>query len=402
VKEFAGKKVLILIENLPVPFDRRMWQQALALKDKGADVTVICPKMKGYDKTYERLEGIDIYRHYIKEAGRKTEYLFEYITALFWETVLTLWVFFKKGIDVIHACNPPDLIFLVALPYKMIGKKFIFDHHDLCPELMEAKYGKKGFFYKLLRTAEKLTFMSADISMATNESYKKIAVERGGMKKENVFIVRSGPDIDRMKIVPPDESCKEGKEYLVGYVGVIGRQEGLRYLIDAIKYIECEKKREDIHFVCIGSGPDLENVKNYASEKDVDNFITFTGRVSDEDMMRILGSCDVCVNCDEYNQMNDKSTMNKIMEYMALKKPIVQFDLKEGRFSAGESSLYARPNDSKDMAEKIIKLVSDKDRREKMGQLGYERVKNKLSWDHEKPNLYSAYREVFGLMEGDD
>ena len=360
MKELAGKKVLIIVENLPSPFDRRVWQEATALRDNGALVSIICPKGKGYEKKFEIIDEIAIYRHSLpKEADGALGYLAEYTAALFMEFVLALKVLFTRGFDVIHACNPPDLIYLVALPFKLLGKKFLFDHHDINPELYEAKFGRKDFMYRMMLFFERRTFKSARVTIATNESYKKIAMERGGKKEEDVFVVRSGPSLERMKIIPPVEALKKGRRYLVGYVGVIGKQEGLDYLINAARHIVKEQKRQDVHFICVGGGTELGNIKALAAEKGVEEYFTFTGRVPDQQLLEALNTADVCVNPDEYNEMNRKSTMNKIMEYMALAKPIVQFDMEEGRFSAQEASLYARPNDTRDMAEKILLLLDD-------------------------------------------
>ncbi|MBN2040394.1 MAG: glycosyltransferase family 4 protein [Spirochaetes bacterium] len=394
-EEFAGKKILIIVENLPSPFDRRVWQEATALTEKGASVTIICPTGSGYEKKYEVTDGITIHRHNLPmEADGPLGYLLEYSVALFWETVIAWKIFFTKGFNVIHACNPPDLIFLVALPFKLFGKKFIFDHHDINPELYLAKFNKKNLFYKFMLFFEKMTFKCADISIATNESYKKIAVERGGKKPEDVFIVRSGPDVNRMKIIPPVRELKKGRKFLVGYVGVIGKQEGLNYLIDACDYIVKNRKRNDIHFICVGGGTELENIKEYALKKNVAEYFTFTGRIPTEQLLEALNTSDVCVNPDEYNEMNDKSTMNKIMEYMALGKPIVQFDLTEGRVSARDASLYAKHNDAVDLADKILTLLDNPEKRKKMGEYGYNRVKSELAWNYEKENLYRAYRKI--------
>lgn len=398
MKELAGKKILIIVENLPSPFDRRVWQEATALRDNGALVSIICPKGKGYEKKFEIIDEIAIYRHSLpKEADGALGYLAEYTAALFMEFILAVRILFTRGFDVIHACNPPDLIYLVALPFKLLGKKFLFDHHDINPELYEAKFGRKDFMYRMMLFFERRTFKSARVSIATNESYKKIAMERGGKKEEDVFVVRSGPSLERMKIIPPVEALKKGRRYLVGYVGVIGKQEGLDYLINAAQYIVQERNRQDVHFICVGGGTELENIKALAAEKGVEEYFTFTGRVPDQQLLEALNTADVCVNSDEYNEMNRKSTMNKIMEYMALAKPIVQFDMEEGRFSAQEASLYARPNDSKDMAEKILLLLDDPGQRERMGAFGYERVNNKLEWKYEKENLYRAYRKLFKI-----
>ena len=382
----------MIVENLPVPFDRRVWQEAKTLKNAGYQVSVICPRTEGFTAKYEFLEGIHIYRHRLPiEAKGAIGYILEYSAALFWEFVLAWKVLLRRGFDVIHACNPPDNIFLIGLPFKLLGRKFVFDHHDINPELYLAKFGKKNVFYKMLLALERLTFWTADISIATNESYKQIATKRGRMDPERVFIVRSGPDLDRLKILPPDENLKKGRKYLVGYVGVMGKQEGIDYLLRAIKYIVVEMGRKDVHFGLVGSGPAIERLKDYAEELGVSDYVTFTGRVPDKDMLEMLNTADVCVNPDVANQMNDQSTMNKVMEYMALGKPIVQFDLKEGRFSAQRASLYAERNNEIDLARKIIQLLDNPDLRQEMGRYGRARIQDELAWKYEAPKLLAAY-----------
>ncbi|VAW79318.1 Glycosyltransferase, partial [hydrothermal vent metagenome] len=386
----AGKKrrVLIIVENLPSPFDRRVWQEATTLDEAGYEVSIICPTGKGYESKHELIDGIHIYRHNLPlEAEGALGYLMEYSAALFWEFVLAWRVLLTRGFDAIHACNPPDNIFLVGGFFKLFGKKFLFDHHDINPELYEAKFGRRDFFYKVMLAWERWTFKIADVSIATNESYKRIAIERGGMPEERVFVVRSGPKLERMKIMPPVNTLKKGRNYLVGYVGVMGAQEGIDYLLRSAKYIVHELGRTDVHFGLVGGGTSLEEMKAYANELGVGDYVTFTGRVPDQEMLEMLNTADVCVNPDVANEMNDKSTMNKIMEYMALGKPIVQFDLSEGRFSAQEASLYARENDEQDMANKIIELLDNPQKREEMGAFGRKRVEEELAWNHEVPKL---------------
>ncbi|MEM9254955.1 MAG: glycosyltransferase family 4 protein [Pseudomonadota bacterium] len=396
--ESAGKprRVLFIVENLPSPFDRRVWQEATTLHAHGYEVTIICPTGKGYDKKYEEIEGIRIFRHNLPfEADGALGYAVEYAAALFWQYFLTFKVFFTRGFDAIHACNPPDLIFLVGGFFRLFGKRFLFDHHDINPELYEAKFGRKDFFWRLMVWCERLTFKTAQVSIATNESYKEIAIGRGKMPKDRVHVVRSGPKLDRLKIIDPVPALKKGRTYLVGYVGVMGKQEGLDYLLRSARHIIYDRGRTDVHFGLVGGGTELEELQSLAAELGVAEFVTFTGRVPDQEMLEMLNTADVCVNPDLANEMNDKSTMNKIMEYMALAKPIVQFDLTEGRFSAGSASLYARKNDERDMADKILELLDDPVRRHEMGECGRDRVVNELEWKYEAPKLLAAYDQLF-------
>lgn len=388
-----SKHILIIVENLPVPFDRRVWQEATTLKDAGADVSIICPKMRGYTKSREKLDGIEIYRHPLPlEARGATGYLLEYSAALFWEFILSWKIFFRKRFHVIHGCNPPDLIFLVALLFKIFRVKYVFDHHDINPELFIAKYDKKGILYRMMVLFERLTFTTANYSIATNESYKEIAIQRGKMKECRVQVIRSGPKLDRLKILSPDGQYKKGRDFLVGYVGVIGEQEGIDLLLESIKHIITI--RQDIHFAIVGGGSDLDRMRILSAEMGVEEFVDFYGRISDELLVAVLNTADVCVNPDKPTEMNNLSTMNKIMEYMALKKPIVQFELKEGRHSARGASLYAEGGNTKEFAEKILHLIENPELRNEMGEMGYNRVVNELSWDFESSKLISFYRQV--------
>ncbi len=390
------RRVLILVENLPSPFDRRVWQEANALRHAGYAVSIVCPTGKGCEKNFETIDGIDIWRYDLPREGTGAlGYLVEYTAALFWSFILSLKVLRKRGFDVVHACNPPDLFFLIGGLYKLFGKKFVFDHHDASPELYEAKFGRKDAFHRLLLALEKLTFRTADVSIATNESYRRIALERGAMAPEKVFVVRSGPSLERMRVMPPVEALKKGRRYLVGYVGVMGKQEGIEYLLRAVAHLVHERKRTDVQFGLVGGGTSLEEMKALAVSLRVDDYVTFTGRVSDGALLAMLNTADVCVNPDVANEMNDISTMNKVMEYMALGKPIVQFDLAEGRFSAQRASLYARRNDSVDLAAKIAELLDDPARRAAMGAFGLRRVESELEWRYEAPKLIAAYEALW-------
>lgn len=392
-----ARKVLIIVENLPVPFDGRVWKEAVALQRNGYSVSVLCPKGKGYARGHEVLDGVHIYRHPMpKEGNSPFGYLKEYVFALWWELLYAWFIFFARGFHVIQACNPPDDIFLIAWPFKLFGVRFIFDHHDANPELYLSKYAKKDLLYKLQIWLERLTYACSDVVMVTNNSYKDLAVIRGGLDLQNIFVVRNGPDLSVFKPVASKPARKHGKKYLVGYVGTMSIQEGLDLLIDVAARVR-NMGRPDVHFTCVGGGPGLAGLRKMVADKGLEETITFTGRVSDEELLEILSTADVCVNPDKPCQMNDISTMIKIMEYMALSKPIVQFNLKEGKYSAQESAMYVDPSGGvAEFASKILWLLDNPVEREHMGRFGRKRVEEKLAWDYSVANLLAAYERAFG------
>lgn len=393
------RKVLIIVENLPVPFDTRVWQEATTLAANGYTVSVISPTGKGYDKEYEFLQGVHVYRHKLpKDGNGALGYAREYGAALWHEYRLAKKCYKEVGFDCIHGCNPPDDIWMVAKLFKNKGVDYIFDHHDICPELYEAKFGKtSGMFYKSQLWLERQTYKHCKFAFVTNESYKKIAIERGGMKPEDVFVLRSGPKLERLKIQEPKNEIKRGKKFMVGYLGVIGQQEGIEYLLKAAKYIKELPGRNDVFWGIVGGGPDVEHMKKLSLDMGLDDIVEFTGRVPDQTLLDYLNTADVCVNSDEYNAMNDKSTMNKVLEYMALGKPLVQFDLTEGRYSAQEASLYVKRNDAEDMAKKILELLDNPEKRKQMGEYGRNRVINELSWEHTSKALLEGYDRYFKM-----
>ncbi len=383
------------MENAAVPFDPRVWKEASSLHENGYEVTVLCPRDKGFERGHEVIDGIHIYRHPIpKEGNNPFGYIREYSCALFWEFLYTWWIYFRHGFQVIQGCNPPDDIFLVALPFRLLGVKYIFDHHDVNPELYLSKYGKQGFLYKVLVRSEKLTFRFSDVVMSTNHSYADLAVTRGGLDPRDVFVVRNGPDSKKFKAVVPKLALKYNKPYLVGYVGTMSIQEGLDILLEVALHIK-KMGRYDIHFTCVGGGPGLSGLRKMVQDMGLLDIVNFTGRIPEEQLLDILSTADVCVNPDKPCEMNDISTMIKIMEYMALGKPIVQFDLKEGRYSAQQASLYAdNGNQVADFADKILWLLDHPDERKRMGEFGRNRVEKELAWEYSVENLLAAYRRA--------
>jgi glycosyltransferase involved in cell wall biosynthesis len=387
--------VCIIVENLPVPFDRRVWQEARALTEAGYHVSVICPKMGEFQSSYEELEGIEVYRHPIWEAAGPFGYVLEYAWALMAETALACKVYWATHFRILQACNPPDTIFLIGWLFKPLGVRFIFDHHDLNPELFEAKFkGKRGMLHRLVYLAEKWSFRTAQVSIATNESYRQVAIDRGGKRPEQVFVVRSTPDLSAAPegLVRPE--LKNGRRYLVVYRGVMGPQDGVDLLIQSIALIAKERGLEEASFALIGDGSERRRLEAMASQKGLESVVRFPGRVPDQELADYIATADVCVAPDPKNPMNDKSTMNKILEYMTYRKPVVLYDLTEGRRAAGEAALYARPNDPADFARLILELLDSESLRCKLGDEGRRRIEQQLNWQFEKQELLKAYKAV--------
>ncbi len=394
------RRVLIVVENLPVPLDRRVWLEATTLTAHGYEVSVICPTGRGWDAHREVIEGIHIYRYPapVEAHSGAVAYAREYLHSLVHWFRLARRVRRERGFDVIQGCNPPDLIFLLALWYRLRGVRYLFDHHDVCPELFEAKFGQKGLLYRIMLIWERMTFATASVSIATNESFREIAHRRGGMKPEDVFVVRSAPQIEKFEIRPAVPALRKGAGTVLGYVGVIGQQEGMDLLVAAADHLIKGMGRRDVHFLIVGFGPEVPNVEADVARRGLTGWFTFSGALYGDDLLNALNSCDIGVSPDPKNAMNDISTMNKVMEYMTLEKPVVQFDLKEGRASAGEASVYAQANDPVDFAVKIAELMDAPERRAAMGRIGRERVLNRLSWAHSAPHLLAAYDRIFARL----
>ena len=383
--------VCIIVENLPVPIDRRVWQEARTLRDAGYRVSIICPKGSGFLKSRETLEGIEIYRHSLWEASGPLGYLVEYSWALAAQFLLALRIYARTRFRVIQACNPPDTIFLIALFFRPFGVRFIFDHHDLNPELYEAKFQRRDLGYKLVCWAERLTYRTAQASIATNESYREVAMTRGGMPRESTFVVRSCPDLSKVRIRLPQPELKEGRRNLVVYLGVMGHQDGLDLLLQSIAFLTRLRDCADTLFVLIGSGPELPQLRVLATQKGLDGVVKFTGRLPDDDVAAYFSNATFGVAPDRATAMNDKSTMNKILEYMAFGLPVVLYDLTEGRRSAGDAALYARRDDPEDFAQKLRMLLDSETLRAELGARGRKRIEKKLNWDNEKQALLEAY-----------
>jgi glycosyltransferase involved in cell wall biosynthesis len=384
--------ILILVENLPVPFDRRVWMESLALTEAGYKVSVISPcpptELSEPDKV---LEGIHIYRYPMpKPTESKVSFLQEFWYCYQQTKKLTKRVWNEDRFDVIHSCNPPDTFWKIAKGYKKHGVKFVFDHHDLCPELYISKFGRRDVFLKGLYWLERRQFEMADAVIATNESYKEVAVKRGGKRPEDVTVIRSGPMLSRFTRVSPDGSLKRGREHLAVYLGVMGPQDGVDYALRAIRHA-IDASLTNTSFAFIGGGDSYDSLVALNKEMGLEDWAVFTGRISDEELKKYLCTAELGIAPDPKNPLNDVSTMNKIVEYMAMNLPIVSFDLKESRYSAGDAAVYIENDDVKAMGLAIKSLIEDPERRQKMGDIGRRRVETMLAWDYSKKVLVDFY-----------
>jgi glycosyltransferase involved in cell wall biosynthesis len=392
--------VLVLVENLSVPFDRRVWQESSALAAAGYAVTVVCPQGRRMDTERETvLEGVRILRYPLRPAtGGPLGYLREYALALAWTSRIALQVRRQRHVDVVHACNPPDLFFVVALLLRPRGTQFVFDHHDLVPELFRSRFaGGPRLLHWVSRLLERLTFASADYVVATNDSYRDIAVRRGHVPAERVVVVRSGPDTARFVPRAPDPGLRRGRRFLLAYLGVMGPQDGVDYALRALAELVQRHRRTDFHCIFMGDGDVRPQMQDLAVELGLADLVEFTGRVPDEYVQRCLSTADVCLSPDPSSPLNDVSTMNKVVEYMAMGRPQVAFDLKETRVSAGDAALYAPPNDEAAFADHIDRLLDDPELRTAMGRHGQRRVHEELSWDRSRERLVELYDTVLGL-----
>jgi glycosyltransferase involved in cell wall biosynthesis len=390
-------RVLILVQNATVPLDQRVWPAAQALAARGYEVHVICPRGNGYTRRRQDIGGIRIYRYFAGPEGRGIiGYLMEYAIALLSQLFLSLLIRARRRIDVVHICNPPDLLFLVALPLTALGARLVYDHHDACPELMLAKgFRANGWQVRAIMLLERLTYRACDVSLEPNESFRDIALNRGRMRQEDTFVVRNAPRKTRFAGSRADDKYRYGRKHMVAYVGIMAIQDGLDYLIDAARVIVADWERNDIQFVLVGTGPEFGRLRERVRHMNLADHIVFTGFIADPVTLgSLLATADVCVSPDPANPVNNISTMHKTVEYMALRKPIVQFDLREGRVSAGDASLYAAPNDTTDFAKAIVQLIDDPEMRDRLGGIGFQRITTDLSWDAQIQSLLDAYERA--------
>jgi glycosyltransferase involved in cell wall biosynthesis len=386
-------RVLILVENESVPHDRHVWNQSRALARAGYDVAVICPKGEGDERnTYERLEGVDIHRYEPhRGADGVVGYAREYCVALWQMARISRRLARETPFDVVHACSPPDFLLLAALPLRQRGARFIFDHHDLTPELYLTRFGP-GPIHHVTLAAERLAFRLADVILSVNESYRRVAIERGARRPEDVTVVRTGPDLSRFRPTTPDPSLTRGRRYLLSYVGVMGAQDGVDHALRALAVLR--RQRKDWHAIFMGDGDMLQEMRRLADQLGLAEVTEFTGWVEQNTIARVLSTSDVCLAPDPLNALNDLSSMVKISEYMAMSRPIVSYDLAESRIAAADAAVYAPADDVGAFARLIDALLDDPDRRSAMGAVGRERVEQTLAWEHQERSLLAAYERA--------
>jgi glycosyltransferase involved in cell wall biosynthesis len=389
-------RVLIIVQNLPVPFDRRVWLECQALVADGCQVTVVCPKGKG-DPADQVIDGVQLYKYRpYAPGGSKLGFIAEYAYSFLATARLTLRARRSGRFAVIQACNPPDIFWPIGLAFRVLDRtRFVFDHHDLCPELYESRFpGGPKLPYKALRSLERRTHRTADHVIATNDSYRDIAVSRSGKPVSDVTVVRTGPDPQRLRRGPASPELRRGRPYLAAYIGVMGPQDGVDIILRAAAIVVHELGREDIAFTLIGKGDCFDDLVALRDELGLAGHVEFTGRAPDDLVARILSTADVGLSPDPKNPLNDLSTMNKTMEYMAFELPVVAFELRETRVSAADAAVYVRPNDIADYGAAIADLMDDEPRRSRMGKLGRARVEQKLAWSHQERAYLGVYRRL--------
>lgn len=397
-----SNRVLMLVENLSVPADPRVWREACTLRQHGYQVSIICPKGEARDQeSYVCIDGIHIYRYTLSITIHRTiDYIKEYATAMLKTFGLSISVWRKHGFDVIHAANPPDTFFIIGLFYRLLGKKYIFDQHDLAPEVFHVRFqNRMKPLYSLLKFLERCSYQTANLVITTNESQKRTALVRGHCRPGKVVVVRNGPDIDKFVPSMPEPALKRGKRHMLAYIGVMGVQDGVEYALQALHELVYKRGREDVLLVLMGDGDQFESLKAQAHQLGLGEHTHFTGWIAREDLMRYLTVADIGLCPDPSNELNDRSTMLKTMEYMAMSLPVVAFDLPETRYSAQDAALYAAPNHVESFVDHIEMLLDDAELRHEMGTRGRARVEKELCWDRTQLNLWYAYQQLLPIAD---
>ncbi len=403
MKALAGKKVLLIVENNAVPFDRRVWREALALQEGGAHVSVICPVFREDRDAMSVINGIEVFRYGLTFSnGTVLGYMREYFGAFFWTFILYHKVLMRrKRIHVVHVANPPDIFWPLALYVRLFGSKFIFDEHDLTPETYLSRFEKQeqrpGILYAVLKKFQLLSYKFSHTIISTNESYKQRTIETNPGYQKKVFVVRNGPDTRYFKRVPARSELKRGRKFMAAYIGIMAIQDGVDFVIRSLDVLVKKRGFNDLLVYLIGTGDDVPRLQHLVEEYQLQDYVVFTGRIPDPPALEILSTADICLSPDPYNPLNDHSTMNKVMEYMAVGKPLVSFDLKEARFSAGESALYVDNNSADAFAAGILHLLENPEICVRMSEFGTRRIDEALCWQRQSENLLKAYEFTLSI-----
>lgn len=393
MKRSRARRVLIIVQNLPVPLDRRVWLECQSLVAAGIGVSVICPKGPG-DPHFSEIDGVRLYKYNpVPMTSGVASYVYEFLVSWVKTFGLSWRVFWRDGFSVIQTCNPPDTYFALAMFYKPMGVRFVFDQHDLCPEVYESRFARRSrILLAGLRFLERCTYRIADYVISTNESYRAVALGRGRQKPERVAVVRSGPDPNRLYPEEPDLSLRRNRRFLCCYLGVMGPQDDVDVILRMAEYLVNHEDRTDIHFALLGFGDALEGLRREAVSLGVEDYVEFIGRADDELIRKYLSSADIGIAPDRKTPLNDVSTHNKVMEYMACELPVLGFELHENMVSVEEAGVFVVPNDEHALAGALIELLDDPERREKLGRLGRERVVRELAWEHQETVYVSTIR----------
>jgi glycosyltransferase involved in cell wall biosynthesis len=386
--------ILILVENLSVPFDRRVWHECTTLVAAGYEVSVICPRGKRHDREpYAELGGVRIYRYPTPpSASSLAGYALEYPYMLAWTLRLAWRIWRERGFDVIHACNPPDLFFLIGRFFRPFGVSFVYDQHDANPEILIAKRGgeeRQGLPERVVRWAERRTYALADVVIAPNDSYRDLALTRGRKTPGDVFVVRSGPRSEEFVPVTGDGFDRRGHRFLIGYLGVMGKQDGVDVLVRAVGALAADS--HDVLLYLAGDGESYGEIEALVHELGLRDRVILAGFQTKEEFTHALSSADVCVAPDPPSPFNDISTMNKIVEYMALGSPCVAFGLPENKVTGADAAAYADEPTAESLARVIARLLDDEQERARMSEQARARFTQVLSWEHSAPELRRAY-----------
>ena len=400
-RDKSSLHILFVVENNTVPTDIRVWREAKTARKSGYDVSVIAPQSKVFYKKHEMIEGINIYRHpSFNNGGGKLNQLFEYGNAYLWESILSLQVFLNKRFDIIHAANPPDHIFLIARLFRPFGVRFIFDHHDLAPELYLGKYSSsRNLVYRLLKLMERFSCKTADAVISTNMSYKRIVLDRHGLNSESVFVVRNDPEVEEERRLKPQREVSNNGLTKLLYVGSINLQDGVDLLIKTVHILVSQLQQCKIHCTVVGDGDHLQRVQRLCDELGVRSFFTFTGYIHDRRIVQEhIEEADICLETAPDNEANRKSTFIKVMEYMLSGKPVIAFDLDETRFTVEKAGVLVEPNNLMHFANAIQELIENPSKRRWLGQMARSRILDGLNWSNASKEMIRAYEYVGGYQ----